>query len=79
MKLPRNVSGKRLAEHLCRQWGYVWVRQVGSHIVLRTEQPTGKTVSVPEHSPLRTGTLGSILGQVAVHKGMTRDDILRNL
>jgi hypothetical protein len=35
MKLPRDLSGIRLARHLCRLWGYTLVHQVGSHIVLQ--------------------------------------------
>ena len=33
MKLPRDVSGARLADLLCRKWQYARVHQVGSHII----------------------------------------------
>ncbi len=79
MKLPRNLSGASLADHLCRHWDYVRVRQSGSHIQLRTNTPTPGTQTIPSHSPLATNTLGAILGQVARRKGVTREDILRDL
>jgi hypothetical protein len=34
MKLPRDVSGARLADVLCRKWQYQKVHKVGSHIIL---------------------------------------------
>jgi hypothetical protein len=40
MRIPRNVSGARLADLLCRKWQYARVHQVGSHIILETDQPT---------------------------------------
>jgi len=30
VKLPRDLSGTRLARHLCRAWGYALVHQVGT-------------------------------------------------
>ena len=40
MKLPRNLSGELLVKHLCKRWEYAKVHQVGSHIILQTEQLT---------------------------------------
>ena len=39
MKIPRDVSGARLADLLCRKWQYARVHQVGSHFILVTAQP----------------------------------------
>jgi predicted RNA binding protein YcfA (HicA-like mRNA interferase family) len=79
MKLPRNVSGDQFADHLCRRWDYKRVTQVGSHIMLRTEMPSGARQVIPAHNPMRIGTFAKILAQVAEHKGVTREDILRDL
>ncbi len=79
MKLPRNLSGDHLADHLCRHWGYIRVKQVGSHIMLRTEAPSPQKQVIPAHMPLRLGTLNAILSQVASHKQVTREDILSSL
>jgi len=37
MKSPRDLSGRELADILCRNWDYRKIIQVGSHIVLETE------------------------------------------
>jgi len=76
MKIPRDLSGKQLVAALCRDWGYVRVHQVGSHIVLETQEPTRHRVAVPEHKALRIGTLNGILRVVANHKGVDRQAIL---
>ncbi len=36
-------------------------------------------VTVPDHKPLRTGTLSAILKSVAEHHSMTRDELLHLL
>jgi predicted RNA binding protein YcfA (HicA-like mRNA interferase family) len=76
MKLPRDLGGEELVRHLCRQWGYQKVHQVGSHIILQTEQPSHHRIAVPAHNPLRIGTLNAILTAVAAHKHVTREQIL---
>jgi predicted RNA binding protein YcfA (HicA-like mRNA interferase family) len=78
VKLPRNLSGRELARVLCARWDYQQVNQVGSHIVLQTETPHHR-LSVPDHKPLRTGTLSAILRVVAAAKGVSREDILATL
>jgi len=79
MKLPRNLSGRQLVQALCNSWGYTQVHQVGSHIIIETETPQHQRLSVPDHHPLRTGTLNAILRAVAAHKGVSREEILRSL
>jgi predicted RNA binding protein YcfA (HicA-like mRNA interferase family) len=76
MKLPRDLSGRELADSLCRRWGYVVVHQRGSHIILQTEQPSHQRLSIPDHVPLRIGTLNGILRAVASHKNVSRDELL---
>jgi len=76
MKIPRDLSGNELVAVLCRQWGYVKINQVGSHVILQTQEPTPHRVAVPAHKTLRVGTLNSILRAVAKHKGVDRQAIL---
>ncbi len=71
MKIPRDISGRDLADTLCRRWRYVRVHQVGSHIILETSEPTHQRIAIPDHDPVRLGTLSSILRVVAQHKGVT--------
>jgi len=79
MKLPRDLSGEELAKHLCRRWEYRQVHQVGSHVILETSQPGHQRIAIPEHHPLRVGTLNAILSAVAAHKGVTKEDVLRDI
>ena len=61
MKLPRDLSGEKMVKHLCRHWEYRQVHQVGSHVILETNSPGHQRIAVPEHHPLRVGTLNAIL------------------
>ena len=79
MKIPRDVSGARLADVLCRHWQYTKVHQVGSHIILETSEPAHQRIAIPDHNPLRLGTFSSILRAVSQHKGAPRDSILAGL
>ena len=79
MKLPRGVDGATLVKLLVRHYGYRRVNQVGSHIILETNTPRSHRVAVPNHSPVRVGTLNSILRAVAAVQGIDREDILDHL
>ena len=79
MKLPRDLAGRSLVKALCRDWDYRVVNQEGSHIILQTASPTHQRIPVPDHDPLRIGTLNSILRLVAAHKSVEREEILRSL
>jgi predicted RNA binding protein YcfA (HicA-like mRNA interferase family) len=79
MRIPRDISGQQLADVLCRRWRYVKVHEVGSHMILETSEPTQQRISIPDHHPLRLGTLSSILRKVAQHKGVPRDAITAGL
>lgn len=79
MKIPRDLSGPELVQVLCVHWNYRRVHQVGSHIILETDQPSHQRLAVPAHHPLRIGTLNSLLRAVAAHKRITREVILDSL
>jgi len=78
MRLPRNLSGKELIKKL-KKMGYVPTRQVGSHIRLTTYEKGTHHITIPEHKPLRIGTLSSILKDVAGHFKMTKEELLTKL
>ena len=79
MKIPRDLSGGQLASVLCRKYQYSKVHQVANHIILETSEPTHHRIAIPDHRPLRLGTLSAILRAVARHKGVSRDTILAEL
>ena len=79
MKIPRNLKGSYLAEVLCRSWDYSVIHQQGSHIILETQIPKHQRISIPNHNPLRVGTLNSILRAISLHKQVSKQDILDTL
>ncbi len=78
MKLPRNVSGRSLVAALERL-GYVVLRQRGSHVHLISRRSGEHHVVVPEHHPLKAGTLNRLLKDVAEYHGLSRDELLERL
>ena len=78
MKLPRDLSGADLAKALSNV-GYRITRQTGSHLRLTTDLPARHHVTIPVHDPLKVGTLSGILGDVAAHMKLDREELLRRL
>jgi predicted RNA binding protein YcfA (HicA-like mRNA interferase family) len=76
MKLPRDLSETELIKPLCKYHGYRRVNQEGSHVILETDSPRHHRLAVPDHNPLRVGTLNAVLHAVAQVKGLEKDDIL---
>ena len=79
MRLPRDLSGSDLIKRLAR-FGYIQTRQSGSHVRLTRTTPEGAHhITVPLYSPLRVGTLNSILTDVAASLSIHRDELIRRL
>jgi predicted RNA binding protein YcfA (HicA-like mRNA interferase family) len=78
MKLPRDLSGDDLAKAF-RKLGYVITRQKSSHIRMTTQQKGEHHVTISNHDPVKVGTLGDILKDVAEHFGLQRDELLHQL
>jgi len=76
VKLPRDVGGEDLTR-LLATLGYETVRQTGSHISLSRQGQ--HHITVPRHRDLKIGTLSAIVGDVADHLNMTRDEVIRAL
>ena len=78
MKLPRDLDAKSLINAL-KALGYQTVRQSGSHIRLECPMPSPHAVTIPNHSPLKVGTLAAILSDISEHHRLTRDQLLARL
>ena len=78
MKLPRDVSGDRVGRVLERL-GYGIIRQKGSHIRLRHDGPPSHFVTVPKHSPLKTGMLHAILSDVSLARTIAVEKLVEML
>lgn len=78
MKLSRDIDAAQLIKAL-RKFGYEPSRQSGSHIRLTTQQPDCHHITIPNHNPLRIGTLNAILSDVAQHLGMSKQELIERL
>jgi len=60
--MSKNFSGKEVIKILCREFGFYFVSQKGSHIKLRKKKNNKKvTTIIPLHKELAPGTLRGIL------------------
>ncbi|MDP3010733.1 MAG: type II toxin-antitoxin system HicA family toxin [Methylococcales bacterium] len=78
MRLPRDLSGLELAKKLS-VLGYSVSRQNGSHIRLTTQINGEHHITIPQHDPLKIGSLSAILQEVAKHFSTTRDQLIEQL
>lgn len=78
MNLPRSITGRELAKALGKL-DYTITRQKGSHIRLTTERNGVHHITIPDHRPLKVGTLASMLRDIAEHHGLEREQLLRLL
>jgi predicted RNA binding protein YcfA (HicA-like mRNA interferase family) len=75
MKLPKDLSGRKVVDALVQKLEYRVVHQKGNHIVLETDSPSHQRIAIPNHKSLRLGTLSAILRAVALHKHLEKDQI----
>jgi predicted RNA binding protein YcfA (HicA-like mRNA interferase family) len=79
LKLPREVSGQRLAALLAR-YGYRITRQTGSHLRLTsTLRGSEHHITVPAHREIAIGTLSAILTNIAAYLEIDRAQLAREL
>jgi predicted RNA binding protein YcfA (HicA-like mRNA interferase family) len=78
MRLPRDLSGERLAI-LLQRYGYEVTRQSGSHLRLTTAQAGEHHITIPRHQAIRVGTLSAILKDVSGHLDIERDELIKAL
>ncbi len=78
MKFPRDLSGRELV-HALGSLGYKVTRQSGSHLRLTTEEHGEHHITIPNHDPLRIGTLAAILNDVVHQHQLSRDELLTKL
>jgi predicted RNA binding protein YcfA (HicA-like mRNA interferase family) len=79
VRLPRDLSGERLATSLGRM-GYVVSRQTGSHLRLTSSaRGTEHHITIPRHDVLKVGTLSAILADVGTYLELSRGELLEQL
>jgi predicted RNA binding protein YcfA (HicA-like mRNA interferase family) len=78
MKIPRDVDGKDLTRAL-RVLGYAVTRQRGSHMRVTTQRDGEHHEVIPNHSPIKMGTLQGILRGIAMHHKLSIEEIVEML
>ena len=78
MKTPRSLAAKELIK-LLKVYGYEAVSQKGSHIKVTTHKNGEHHLAIPNHDPIKTGTLNAILRQVAEHLDKDKDKVFKDL
>ena len=80
MKVPRDVDAGQLIAAL-KRYGYAVVRQTGSHIRLSKRLGDGSqhNITVPNHRPVKIGTLQSIATDVCRANKLNIADFYRDL
>lgn len=76
--IPKDLTGKELIK-LLRQFGYEVVRQNGSHVRIQTTEKGKHSETIPNHSPLKVGTLRQILKNIASHFEISLDELENKL
>jgi predicted RNA binding protein YcfA (HicA-like mRNA interferase family) len=79
MRTPRDLTGAELASVLKKKLAYEITRQKGSHIRLTTQEPSEHHITIPNHDPLKLGTLSAILSDIATHQGISKDELMELL
>lgn len=78
MKIPRDLSSIDLIKTL-KKLGYKVSHETGSHIRLSTEENGGHHLTIPNHNPIKIGTLNSILRDVGIHFNLNKNELLNEL
>lgn len=76
-KLPRNLDSNdfiKLLEHL----EYKKVHQRGSHIKFsKIINESKHSISIPNHKPLKVGTLSSIIKQICMQNNLDKEFLIK--
>ncbi|HEY2583160.1 MAG TPA: type II toxin-antitoxin system HicA family toxin [Mucilaginibacter sp.] len=78
MKIPRSLSAKELIK-LLKLYDYEISSQKGSHIKITTQKGGEHHLAIPNHDPIKIGTLNAIIRQVAEHLGKTKETVFEEL
>lgn len=78
-KIPRDLSGMDLAG-LLKKFGYEITRQTGSHMRLTSKlKNEPHHITIPNHTPLKIGTLSQILKDIADYLKIEKNDLIKKL
>ena len=78
MKLPRDLSGIEFVK-LLSVLEYIVTRQTGSHIRLTTQLNGEHHITIPNHNPIKVGTLSNILNDIADHFELSKEELNKKI
>lgn len=79
MKIPRDLNADQFIK-LLRKFDYEETRQSGSHIRLtRKTIESEHHITIPNHDPLKLGTLNSIINDVSAQLNISKKELLNKL
>jgi predicted RNA binding protein YcfA (HicA-like mRNA interferase family) len=78
MKTPRGIDGEDFARSL-RILGYQITRQSGSHIRLTLSGENEHHITIPNHYPIKIGTLNNILRDISEHHRISKEELMEKL
>ena len=76
--MSRDISGKEVIKRL-KVFGYEVVRQTGSHIMVTSTLRGEHHLAIPNHNPLKVGTLNGIVSRVAEHFELSKEQVMLRL
>ena len=79
MKIPRDVSGARLATSCAGNGSTRGCTRSAATSYWKLPSLLTTGIAIPDHHPLGLGTLTAILRDVARHKAVQRDSIIAGL
>jgi len=79
MKIPRDESAERFIRKMAAM-GYSKTRQTGSHIrISRYSADRTFHLTIPNHNPIKIGTLSDILKEAAQQLGISKEELIQKL
>ncbi len=67
--MPKALSGKEVIKILCREFGFYFISQKGSHVKLKKKVGRKEIITVvPLHKELAPGTLKGVLDLAQVNE-----------
>ena len=78
-KIPRDISGRRLAK-LLEKYGYKIIRESASHMrFISKYKDKEHKITIPDHNPIKIGTLNNILNDIANYLKVDKRKIIEEL
>lgn len=78
MKIPRDITAQELIKIL-KKYGYLLTNQTGTHIKLTSKLNGEHHITIPNHVPLKVGTLNAILNDLSRYLDIAKNILIKEL